>query len=178
MLPKNTWLCPLCTPRSQELCVNRWNWQQFRTTAWFLGCKGGKSVYGVLIPLQCSALNSGKFNAWLVIHFFILFLQVQPISLGWLSDWQGFSPPPLSNFGVHWRFRFSFVAQRDNKQLSFYAQMTCPLFCHSSCNETQENISGKFYFCKALSHRENIRENYFVCLWSEAVYRAQMTEKK
>lgn len=92
VLPKNTWLCPLCTPRSQELCVNRWNWQQFRTTAWFLGCKGGKSVYGVLIPLQCSALNSGKFNAWLVIHF--LFCSCKSNQFHWAGSVTGRDFPP------------------------------------------------------------------------------------
>lgn len=52
------------------------------------------------------------------------------------------------------------------------------IFHRSSCNETRENISGKFYFCKALSHRENIGETTLYVLWSETVCRAQVKTGK
>lgn len=52
------------------------------------------------------------------------------------------------------------------------------IFHRSSCNETWENISGKFYFCKALSHRENIGETTLYVLWSETVCRAQVKTGK
>lgn len=104
-----------------------------------------------LIPLQFSDLVCKKFT--FNLHFFFC---KSPTSLIGLVHWlTGILPLLLQQF---WSFSSHYVPINSSVFIHPYPPQLMFILHHSLCNKTQENISGKFYFCKALSHRQNIRE--------------------